>query len=504
MMNITELFRFFTDRFSWVTPAGLAWLALCLSLGAVLVQADSPNRVGLVVSHDGEVITRCVEFSEEAITGYEILQRSGLDLNADVTSGMGAAICRLDGQGCTYPADDCFCQCQGAECVFWRYWQSDGQAWRFSSMGATGNKVQPGQVEGWSWSAGDSGSGGQAPPFIPFEEICAAAPTDTPVPTATNTPVPPTATPTLVPTDTPEPTNTPKPEPTPVIHSFSADRTTVTAGEGVTLTWDVSKAEAVYLRGPDGEHGVVAPGSQTVFPSQTSRYSLVARKDDGEAILELTITVNPAPNAPTNPAAQSAAASTATVPAAEAAALTSNATPLATPAGAAPVITLAAAAPSVPAGACTQLTWHTTEASSVYLDGLAVEPQGNHTICPGQTEVYTLRAVGPGGEREAQLTLQVTAPLQVEASPTLVPVTPTVSEAPATAIAVAPNPAPTTASPAPAGSEAARRFSVAAETEAGDSSWLVYGGVIVAVGLFLVGPVLLLGVGWVAWWTRKR
>ena len=34
------------------------------------------------------------------------------------------------------------------------------------------------------------------------------------------------------------------------------------------------------------------------------------------------------------------------------------------------------------------------------LDGLAVEPQGNHTVCPGQTEVHTLRAVGPGGERE--------------------------------------------------------------------------------------------------------
>ncbi|RLC66222.1 MAG: hypothetical protein DRI48_05180, partial [Chloroflexi bacterium] len=46
-------------------------------------QAQSPNRVGLVVRFgDGSLVTRCVEFSEPEISGYDVLTRSGLNVVA--------------------------------------------------------------------------------------------------------------------------------------------------------------------------------------------------------------------------------------------------------------------------------------------------------------------------------------------------------------------------------------------------------------------------------------
>jgi hypothetical protein len=314
-----------------------------------LVQADGPHRVGLVVARGDKTITRCIEFNETEISGYEVLERSGLDLNADLTSGMGAAICRIDGQGCTYPAEDCFCQCQGTPCVFWIYWHLDDGDWQFSSHGASSYKVRDGSVEGWAWGKGSSEGDGAKPPVIPFEEICAAQPTDTP------TPVPPTPTFTPLPTETPTPTDTPIPRP--VIHSFTASRTTISAGESVTLSWDLSGADAAYLRSNGAETGVVAPGSQTVTPATTSTYILIARNEGGETQAELTITVNPAAGSAPPMAA-------AAVPATPAAA---SPTPVEVAAAAAaePVIAFTAAAFTLPAGACTQLSWETQQAAAV-------------------------------------------------------------------------------------------------------------------------------------------
>ncbi len=46
--------------------------------------AQEENRVGLVITHDdGTVVQRCISFSESEITGLQVLERSGLDLNYD-------------------------------------------------------------------------------------------------------------------------------------------------------------------------------------------------------------------------------------------------------------------------------------------------------------------------------------------------------------------------------------------------------------------------------------
>ena len=91
---------------------------------------------------------------------------------------------------------------------------------------------------------------------------------------------------------TPAPTATPVTL-RPVIHSFTADRYSITLGESVVLRWDLSNATAAYLREEDDEEeGVVAPGEKTVRPEQDTVYTLIARNDAGEVTAEVEIKVS--------------------------------------------------------------------------------------------------------------------------------------------------------------------------------------------------------------------
>jgi hypothetical protein len=180
-----------------------AFLFLFLTLFAILgwadlkpVRASAVNRVGLVVQFDDTtVVTRCIAFSENRVSGYAILQRSGLEIAAAMDA-QGAAICKIGDQGC--PVDSCFC----AYPNYWSYWHLEGDHWQYSSMGASNYYVENGDVEGWRWGKGN-------PPVLKsFEEIC-ASPTDTPTPTHPS----PTPTPSLTMTPTatlnpPTPTQT--------------------------------------------------------------------------------------------------------------------------------------------------------------------------------------------------------------------------------------------------------------------------------------------------------
>ncbi|MBN1995207.1 MAG: hypothetical protein JW953_21135 [Anaerolineae bacterium] len=367
----------------------LGLIGLAVGIEAALGQASAPNRVGLLVVHgNGLVIKRCIEFSEPQITGYEVLEYSGLDLNVDVTNGTGSAICRIDNEGCTYPEEECFCQCSGGSaCVFWSYWHLINGQWQFSQMGAGGYNVSNGEVEGWLWGGGTA-EGAAQPPVINFDEICPPLSTATPTPTHT-----PTLTP--LPTDTPEPTDTATPLPPPVIHHFTAAQSAVDAGQSVTLSWDLSGADAAYLRYDGVEEGVVSPGSKTVSPEKTMVYTLVARNDGGETSAEITITVN-AVNA------VAAAPSPTTQP--------SPPAPLPAPVDTdppTPVIEFLTAASTLPMGACTSLYWEVENVTAVYVDGVQVAPHGSQQACPQQTQTYTLLAVYPGGEKSAQLELVV-------------------------------------------------------------------------------------------------
>ncbi len=461
---------------------GLVSLLGLLSL--VAAQADSPNRVGLVVAHGDKVITRCIEFSETEISGYEVLRRANLDLNVDASNSMGAAVCRIDGQGCTYPQEDCFCQCQGTPCRFWIYWHLVNGDWQFSSLGASNYKVRSGSVEGWVWGEGVPSSGGVRPPRLAFEEICAEPPT------ATLTPTPgPTDTPTSTPT--PKPTNTPVPQEKPVIHSFSASQTSITAGQPVQLSWELSGAEAAYLRYNGQAEGIISPGSKTVSPTASTVYTLAAKNDAGETTAEVTIIVNDAPVAPT------AAPQPAVAAAAPAASPSPNLVPE-------PDLTFTAASLTLPPGACTNVQWSARQVETLFLDDDPVELQGSRQVCPGQTQTFRLRAVYPGGEKLAELTLTVIDP---QFAPTNTPA-PAASSADAETLTTLPaaTPAAIVVTPAAeAGTPAGpRRFTVptASDEKDANSLWWV-GGVAAAVVLFVIVPVGLIMTGWIVWWAKS-
>lgn len=180
--------RFFRLRTGfWLILIVLAWLGAQRSL------AQSPNRAGLVVQHgDGTVRTACVTFEEPEISGAELLRRSGLDVVVAAEGGL--MVCAIGGEGCQYPAEPCFCRCQGqGPCTYWSYWHLDPRQgeWVYSSLGAGAYKVRNGDVDGWRWGSGTPGHA-SAPPVITFEEICggSASVTSSPPPTSVPSPTP--------------------------------------------------------------------------------------------------------------------------------------------------------------------------------------------------------------------------------------------------------------------------------------------------------------------------
>lgn len=222
------------------------------------VWADGPNQVGLVVVYGGgDVSTHCVPFSDDRISGHEVLKRAGLELETELSGGSGAAICFIEKKGCRVSqGQPCFCECQGSPCVYWSYWHLKGERWEYSSAGASSYFVRHGDVEGWVWGAGQPNEA-PSPPLIPFDQIC-VPPTATPTPTETLTPIPLTDTPTPKPTAT----STPTPLPPPSI-SFALSAAEISQGECAQLTWKVEQAKAVYL---DGQ-GVTGEESRPVCPA---------------------------------------------------------------------------------------------------------------------------------------------------------------------------------------------------------------------------------------------
>ncbi len=187
----------------------MGWMIIGLvALGlSGLALADEPNEAGLVVQFgDGHIESRCVTFEGGEISGADLLARSGLEAIVDPSSGMGVTVCQLEGEGCAFPAEPCFCQCMGGgECTYWNYFFRDPGAseWNYSPLGAGLRKVTPGSVEGWVW--GD----GQKPPAegMTLEAICLPA---TAIPTeGPEQPTPLAATATLGAVQALSPTRTP-------------------------------------------------------------------------------------------------------------------------------------------------------------------------------------------------------------------------------------------------------------------------------------------------------
>ncbi|HLB48009.1 MAG TPA: transporter substrate-binding domain-containing protein, partial [Anaerolineales bacterium] len=198
-------------------------------------------------------------------------------------------------------------------------------------------------------------------------------------------------------TPTPAPTQTPAPN---IV--FTADRTTITAGQAVLFKWTTDNVKAVYFY-HDGQtwsdHAVPGNSQSTEYPPYTQNYYLrVVQNNDAVVVRTITINVNPAADAPV-------------------------------------IDYLSASPPQITVGQCVSVDWSVSgQVNRVALlvnnspvwDGAPI--RGNYQDCPNAagTRVYTLQAFGPGGNSTQQTTVnvQMLPPTPVPPTPTAVPTTP--------------------------------------------------------------------------------
>ncbi len=242
------------------------WLPLLILLPALMTGralAQGANQAGIVVQYgDGSVVTYCVTFSGESISGYEALLATGLEVEAAFDPSLGAAVCGLNGEGCT--ASDCFCRYPD----YWSYWHLQGEAWVYSGAGVSNSHLHAGEVDGWRWGTGDP------PPVVPFDQICAPPPpteTVTPLPTKTATSPPPPPSPTASPAPLPtattgiilpppvhyQPSATPSPSVTPSPTATSSPTETFTPTETPSITASATKGVL-----PSEQSGGASPPSR--------------------------------------------------------------------------------------------------------------------------------------------------------------------------------------------------------------------------------------------------
>ena len=89
------------------------------------------------------------------------------------------------------------------------------------------------------------------------------------------------------------------------------------------------------------------------------------------------------------------------------------------PPAAAPTASIAVNPNSIQAGQSASLTWQTSNATDVTIDGIgAVQPNGSQSVAPTESTTYHLTAKGAGGTQEASARITVTAPPPPPPAPT--------------------------------------------------------------------------------------
>jgi phosphatidylinositol-3-phosphatase len=165
--------------------------------------------------------------------------------------------------------------------------------------------------------------------------------------------------------------NSPSTSTPPPTIKFSADHSTVSAGQNVVLSWITTNAASVEVQ-PGGGSNLPPTGSITVTPSQTTTYVGTATGEGGRATSSVTITVT-------------------------------SSTP-------APTIKISATPSTITSGQGATLTWSTTDATSVSIQpdgGLNFPPSGTLNVKPSSTTTYTATATGDGGTATATVAVTV-------------------------------------------------------------------------------------------------
>jgi ABC-type amino acid transport substrate-binding protein len=194
-----------------------------------------------------------------------------------------------------------------------------------------------------------------------------------------------------VPTPTPAPVQTAVPG-----INFTANPTTITAGQSVLFQWSVYNVKAVYFYhdGQDWQnHSVAGVGQSTEYPPQTMNYYLrVIMPNDDVQVRTITIYVNPASGAPA-------------------------------------IDYFSAAPPSIALGQCVTVNWSVSGQVNRVTVLVNNNPawdyapvSGSYQDCPAAagTQVYMIQAFGSGGTSAQQTAVTV----QNSPQPTATPVPP--------------------------------------------------------------------------------
>lgn len=174
--------------------------------------------------------------------------------------------------------------------------------------------------------------------------------------------------------------------------TFSANSTSISSGQSVTLSWQTTNASSVTITASAGgttrtvTNSSQASGSVSDSPTQTTVYSAVANGSSGSTPAQ-TVTVSVAQPVP-------------------------------------PQVTSFTVSPtSVNAGQTTTVTWATTNATSVNInppvfnpeDGITLPTSGSANPPVSATTTFTITATGPGGTSAPQ-SVTVTVPFNLSLS----------------------------------------------------------------------------------------
>jgi hypothetical protein len=127
------------------------------------------------------VISKCIEFAQEAISGLMLLELAGVNSGQPPQvydwGGGAYTVCQVDGQPATVP-DKCFAKNMSEP--NWSDSYVHNGTWTKRMVGVSGYRVSDGDLEGWTYSVGM----GTPPAAISFNQVCPAPRAATTAPTS--------------------------------------------------------------------------------------------------------------------------------------------------------------------------------------------------------------------------------------------------------------------------------------------------------------------------------
>ena len=133
--------------------------------------AAGSHHAALVVEHgDGSVVSRCVAFATDSISGEQLLNLSGVSWSSRTFGVFGDAVCALDGEPSRYV------DCPGKDNYWAVFVANGGGSWQLANVGISTLVLHDGDAEGVRFVPA---SGVPAAP-VSASGVCAAAATPAP------------------------------------------------------------------------------------------------------------------------------------------------------------------------------------------------------------------------------------------------------------------------------------------------------------------------------------